>query len=431
MLRKIQQSIHIQILMALIILGAFSIFISISIQQISNQSSRLESEQNKILRLSDSIEKIGLSSQIYNSNAARDYESYYRDLDVYYKVTVEQLNSIDNQYKNLESIHALLKDIGASPINLLSKQELRVLEELIANSSSTWRSFYHDLQDKFGDNKEEPRLEWGAVFIVDNLSSLTQSLSVMLSQFEKINNHQLTLSKIGAQVEIYLIIIFILLFALFFYSRVIKPINKTREAFTRVSNGDFGHQIQDFYSNEIGELVSSFNEMSARSNTVLSILSKLQTAETPNEIIELIQAKLYSYTGCDLVSLVSEDSKGDGFDFRNIAPVKNFKNLAYKKVLFGNQAERDHIKSIFTTNAPIRTNNISEFIKLNRNSILLRTLLNLYPLKSCIVIPLSINTKPSILLLASYHESKLQDKHLDLIQHLLPFIKHKLSSFNR
>lgn len=267
---------------------------------------RLLSEQNCVVRLIDAVTEIGRNSEIYQSNAARDYESYYRDLEVYYKVIVSQLELIDNSFKALTESKATLLVLVDTPFNLNSKEDSKQLIDQIQKSSDEWKTFQLGLTEKFGDNAAEPRLEWGAEFIVANVETLNFTLAQMGKQFSKISEKQLTLARRGAQIELYSIVLFIISLAVFFYFRISNPINNTKKAFLRVSNGDFGHQINNKYNNEVGELVTSFNEMSARSQTVLSILAQLQTARTTEQVLQLLYENISNYTGCELVAMVNK-----------------------------------------------------------------------------------------------------------------------------
>ncbi len=429
MLAKFKNSIHYQVLLSLTIISILWIAVSLTIQSLSSQARSLSEEKAKIYRLNDAIIELKRNSQIYQLNAARDFESYFRDLEVYYKVTIQQIDAIEQNINSLNTINNLLNNIESNPINFASSQDINEMSKLIESSALLWSSFTQGLNDEFGDNKEEPRLEWGAQYIVENIDELTVNINQLLTLFEKTNQQQGSILSIASNAEITSIVGFILLFGLFFNSRVLKPIQKTKAAFSQVSNGDYGHQIEESYSNEIGELITSFNEMSSRSDTVLSILSHLQTAKSLNEATEILHHNLTSYTGCDLVTIAVEDSQKDGFRFKHLSPSSNFKNLFQLKISYNNDAEKEHIEKVALKQSSLQINNISDYINKNRNSVILNTLITRYPLKSAIVLPIQIQDSAAFLIFSSYFETKLQAKHLDLILNLMPFIKHKFLSF--
>ncbi|TQV87459.1 HAMP domain-containing protein [Aliikangiella coralliicola] len=428
MLTKFHSSIQNKIFSGLTLLIAVVMILVYCILESASQNQTLNNEKTHIYSLSDSLKNIQRSNTIYLSNAARDYESYFRDLDVYYKVLQQDLADIDEKITHLSQTRNILTALSQSAINFISPSNVIQLNLTIENTQNRWEQFKIELSEQFGDNKEEPRLEWGAKYISENASQLSNLFDTLISNFNTINSQQADLSKTTVNLTIATLIIFTIGFAFFFYLQIIKPVQTTKSAFQRVSEGDFGHQITSQRSDEIGQLIHSFNQMSARSESILSILSKLQSVKSSAEIVDILFSQLTTYIGCDLVVLVKKNLSNEGYRLSHVSPQANFKNLNKINIAVENQAQKEHLTKLFADGDTIQINNIDEYLKQFRNNLILQTLNSRYPLKSALVHPLDFDSQEMALVFASYHEGQLTQKHQELIKHLTPFINHKIKS---
>lgn len=395
------------------------------------QSQKLIAKKSQIHELSDALHSVQQSNNIYISNAARDYESYYRDLEVYYKVLVIDIAAIDEKIENIYQTKKNLETLSQSVFNLIDSSQIKQLSLSIDNSHDVWKKFNTELANQFGDDIKEPRLEWGAKYIADNAGLVATQFNSLISIFDAISMKQSELSKTSGQITIAILLIFFIAFAVFFYLDVMRPLQMAKFAFQRVSEGDFGHQIRLQRHDEIGQLIHSFNQMSARSNSVLSILSKLQSVETLDEVVKMLFSQSKDYVGCDLVILVKPNLSHNGYTFNNIAPQLNFKNLYKANIPISSQAQITYMQNLFTNSTSVRINNIPRHVSQNREAEIMKALISRYPLKSAILQWLDTHNSENVfIVLASYNENSFTPQHIELLTHLIPFINHKLKAID-
>lgn len=423
---KLKNSIQTKVLLAFMSLIIAVVSMVLFTQTNSSNSIQLNEEKFQIYGLADTLRSIEQSSKVYKSNAARDYDSYFRDLDVYYKVISQMLTSIDEKVSNLSATKTFLIDLSSSPTYYVAESGVEKLVEKIDATQEAWSQFRAELNQQFGENLDEPRLEWGADYIVENSQALVVEFESLLNIFNEINIKQNNISKTSGKTVIVILLLFSSAFAAFFYWQVISPIQTTSQAFVRVSDGDFGHQIDVARNDEIGQLVHSFNQMSARSNTVLSIISRLQSVASVEDVINILYSELKIYTSLDLVIYTKPNKANNAYLLNDISPQANFKNLFKVTIPIGNKAQQDYIENISNQGHSIQIDNIETFLKLYPNAVILKSLIRRYPLKSAILQPLSSSLNGAMLIFVSYHEKQLNPAHQELINHLMPFINHKL-----
>ena len=424
-MQKLKSSIQSKVFFAFSLLIIAIVALVIFMQANSSNSIKLNEEKFQIYGLADTLTSIQQSSKIYQSNAARDYDSYFRDLDVYYKVISQMLTSIDKKVANLSTTKVFLADLSNNPTYYITGSGADTLIKKIDSTQETWSQFRKELQQEFGENLNEPRLEWGADYIVQNSSMMVAQFESLLNTFNQINVNQNNISENSGKIVIAVLFLFTSGFAAFFYWQVIAPIQSTNQAFLRVSDGDFGHQIKALRKDEIGQLVESFNHMSARSNTVLSIISRLQSVASAEDVINILYSELKSYTSLDLVIYAKPNKSNNGYLLNDLAPQSNFKNLTKVNVSINNRAQQDYLDNIANYGQSIQVDNIESFVKLYPNAVLLKSLISRYPLKSAILQPLTSSLNGAMLIFVSYHEAQLNPNHQELITHLMPFINHK------
>lgn len=398
----------------------------------SEQSEKLIDQKSQFHSLSDALSSIQKSNDIYISNAARDYESYYRDLEVYYKVLISDISEIDKRIEKINQAKQTLSELSGNVFNLIENSKIHQLENSIVDAQATWKSFRKELMTQFGDNKEEPRLEWGAKYIAQNANAVAANFNTLIRDFDNISQEQTEFSSSSGKATIAVLLVFFIMFAGFFYVYIIKPLQIANIAFQRVSEGDFGHQIQFNRYDEIGQLIYSFNQMSARSDSVLSILSKLQSIDSLDEVVSILFSQSKNYIGCDLVAIVKHDFANSRYKLNNVAPPKGFKNLCKLKVQVESIAQKKYMQTFHSNRVPVKINSISGHTALHQEAEIAKTLIRHYPLKSAIFQPLEdVDGKQVFLILASYNENKFSPQHIELLNHLIPFINHKMQSINR
>jgi len=222
----------------------------------------------------------------YDQNAPRDYESYNRDVKVYYgrlkdylSTLADSIEKAEDDYYNRSTFGNILLDGGLIEQNDNNFKQLPVLHQ----------QFIAGFNEKLGDNEEEPRLEWGNDYILADESGLFAHIAQTDTQFQDlVVAHRSATQQFNKYVSLALIVVLLLLI-LWFNQSIVKRIIKVAKGCRQVAEGDFGFQIQDKGSDEINQLVQDFNQLSSRSKSILSMLGALQTVHSRQEALDVIR----------------------------------------------------------------------------------------------------------------------------------------------
>ena len=224
------------------------------------------------------------SSQ-YKDNAPRDYASYNRDLKTY-------ATSLTNQVKSYEYI------ITAFDKRKFSTALTGLSSELTCNWDNPsinqlditvfeWQNFKAGLNQSLGDNKDEPRLEAAAEYIIRQstaLNSATDSLSKEFRLMMQRKLDTLTLTIWGLLILSAFTAIGILSLL---YLQLLKPLKRSLTGIEQISNGDLKYRIKTG-SNEISILNTSINRMASSLNAIFNLTSHINSAKTIDETLQIV-----------------------------------------------------------------------------------------------------------------------------------------------
>ncbi|MCO7225729.1 HAMP domain-containing protein [Pleionea sp. CnH1-48] len=422
-----KRSIQLKVLTGFFILTAIIVSLIAAILTMSEQSQKLANGKVVVHGLNDTIKTIQRSSSTYLSNAARDYESYFRDVEVYYRVLLKDIDVVTAKVERLSELKALVEELAGSRMTLIDKAEFDNLSSTIAETETQWASFKQSIFEEFGDNADEPRLEWGARYINNQSPDMVAQFENMVIQFDSIANRQTKVSAMVGQFTVAIVITFTLLFASWFYYQVIRPLVVTQKAFMRVADGDFGHQVPTQRIDELGQLTESFNQMSARSELVLNILTRLQNATSVADAVDSLYQSAHSYLACDVIIYAEKNAKETAFNFVQLSPKQSFKNLYKITIPTGVGNQRDLFLNQINSGELVYANHIASYVNEHVDATLLKALIDRYPLKSAMVQPLNKGDWQSLLIFASYSENQFNQRHIELLTQLQPVMEERLS----
>lgn len=269
----------------LLALISATLFIQLENTHITRQLNQLQHAAD-VLQLQ--VERLKQKAHHYKTNAPRDFQSYFRDVQLFYSDLQSELKSIDDQLSELPGITS---EISQSYLfSTLNNQMAIPFGDAVSMQGQwqeNWIVIKEELAAKMG-NPKEPRLEWGADYILEQHNALATSSarlseSIQESQdwFTRYNNY-MTYGSLGT------VLVYILLISAWFMIRVIQPVRSTAAACQAVASGEYGLQIDSSRNDEIGLLQSSFNELSARSEFMMELLKDLNKPSSVKEKLLLI-----------------------------------------------------------------------------------------------------------------------------------------------
>ena len=133
-------------------------------------------------RLQYHLEHLAVQAMRYRDNAPRDYPSYNRDLRLYFadlKRTRNELAKLVRAFAERRFDHQVMgEDMAMAP-------QLPVACYPLADRlTQAWQKFSIGLDERLGGDMDEPRLEWGAEWIVEHRQGLEQVISELIDTME-------------------------------------------------------------------------------------------------------------------------------------------------------------------------------------------------------------------------------------------------------
>lgn len=282
--------------------------------------------------------------QHYVNNAARDYESYARDVALFKRELIGDVNVFDS------TLNTLRQRISANPS--LSESGLG---EGITALSNAWSAYRVGLTEQLGPNENEPRLEWGARYVTENQPAVNAKLHALVVRFQAATDGDARKAAASGVGSVLASIIITVLALLWFYFRVTQRIRATVDGCQRVASGDFGYQMPVGVGDELGQLASAFNSLSSRTRLVLSLLDHLQRrADLAASFAELARESA-PYIPTDWLALIEvSDSGNDGIVRHALSSTERAALLDERVSLLGLFAKRDFAKATTTNLRDLR-----------------------------------------------------------------------------
>jgi hypothetical protein len=187
------------------------------------------------------------SSIGYQENAPRDYESYNRDLKVFYTRLKDNLNSLNELVE--KSSHDFFNRNSTASFLISSKiidHNIKAFRHLVEYK----QDFDLGFKDKIGDNPDEPRLEWANEFISLDSSGLFKQVAVANDQFQELLvAHREATIRFNNLISLTIGLVFIGLI-IWINQTIVKRIITVAKACKEVSLGNYGLQVKEKKSDE-------------------------------------------------------------------------------------------------------------------------------------------------------------------------------------
>lgn len=309
-----------------------------------------DKNKNLLSQWSSDSEKLRLElsslqqqAQHYKLNAPRDFESYNRDVAVFYqqfKHELSKINDINIALQNSATqveISPLLRTIIQNTDTPLIQSQAMLTAWL-----QQWSSFSNNMTDRLGD-PANPRLEWGADLVLEQFQPLQQHTNSLTNS---INTSQLWLNKHHTNLNIALLafILFYIVIALISLAwLVIRPIVLTSKACEKVASGQYGLHINVPAIGETKRLQQSFNDLSAKTKLVMDMLTEIhQPGDAENKLQRIFDSGSEAL-GINWIGLMAY--KDDNFELIGSAPEALKYSWRHKSVSAHKQFGKDLLAS--------------------------------------------------------------------------------------
>lgn len=340
---NLRNNIMAQFIAGALLLVLCLVALTVSQQQASTLQNALRDWQGQTNKLELDVANLQQQAQHYKLNAPRDFESYNRDVAVFYKQFQGLLSTISQTIELSEIPVYELKNHGV--YSWLFSGDTEVEKAIVQQQSfqTFWGTFLNNLTDEIGSPKE-PRLEWAADHIITtqiNLSDRTQFLS---QKVESANNwfanryEQINWIISGAVVLI--ISAILALFAMF----IVRPIVSTTKVCKEVAAGDYGKKVDVSGVAEAKQLQIAFNDLSARSKLLMDMLGDVNKPGDVSTKLQRIYNSGKDALGCSWIGLMAfSDTRAE---LNSSVPAALDENFKHRHVTLNKAFGRDLLSAL-------------------------------------------------------------------------------------
>ncbi len=411
MVPRLFQSLKTQIVVAILALtGLFAASAFYSMYVIDQQHS-----DDTLLQLASTLQYkqqlLTVQAMQYKENAPRDYPSYFRDLRLYF----QDLKRIRSE---MDALIAAFSDNDFAP--LLAGSDMAMMPRLPATSQDIakqlgerWETFSTGLDERIGDNQEEPRLEWAAEWISEQHAELEDIVAGLTTTLENDVASRAERANAVNRLLLAFAVIVAVGIGLWFYWRVLDPLATAVSGFKRVANGEFSYQVPVNYDNEIGWLVGAFNRLSNRLDTLRKLLTRLEQGGDLHSTLDILSETLPNLMPVDWIGVLVVGVDG------KIHLEKAFSDG--KPDPIGQQSfDPDHtlLAECIDTREPLHIADVSQMSQLSDSYVFLRRLTELGR-RDAIFMPIGAeNTVQGVAVFASRYPNSYRTEHLELLRNL-------------
>lgn len=342
---NLRKNIMAQFVAGALLLVLCLLVLTVSQQQASKVQNQLRDWQGQVSKLELDVASLQQQAQHYKLNAPRDFESYNRDVAVFYKQFQQQLTSITQTTENAQIPAYRLKDNTA--YNVFFSNDTAI-EESIKQQASWgifWDTFLTNLKQEIG-SPSEPRLEWAADHIIStqaNLSSRTQALHtkvVQANQWFSTRYEQVSWLMSGA------VLVFISIILALFAQFIVRPIVSTTKVCKDVAAGNYGKKVTVNGVGEAKQLQEAFNDLSSRSKLLMDMLGDINKPGDVPTKLKRIHSSGKEALGCSWIGLMAVNETRA--ELNSSVPAALDANFKHRHVTLNKAFGRDLLSALET-----------------------------------------------------------------------------------
>lgn len=247
-------------------------------------------------------------SKNYLKQAPDSYEKYNRDLETYWSNLQKQTASFDMIISDLKVRKLSAELLGHDSTIYCNFDDRSQLQ--LTKTYNVWKSFLQGLDEKLGEDKENPRLTWGAEFIANNGQELQDSTQRLSIAFQFMMEGQLNKIQIAQWFTVFVGLISLIIIIWVIQKGLITPLGKTLQGFNKVAQGDLSHQVSVQNDNEIGDMVHSFNHLLDRLNSMFRLTETINKGTKLDEMVCFIYQEFQAFVPIDWVGVFISSADG-------------------------------------------------------------------------------------------------------------------------
>ncbi len=281
---RITRSLRFQIALALgALVVLFSLFGYFTLRLVDEQRA-----QGGLLRLAGELQataqQLAMQAMHYRENIPDDPRTYSRDLQLYYRDlarNTQRFDTICRAFSNGDFKGLLERHEAMHP--MLGDNTMATARHL----ETYWKDFRRRLEAALGD-REMPDLARAADLIVAYNQGLVDKARQLLQALD--HDLEARNRRVRHLVEIFSAAALAIALGLmvWFYRRVLRPLDRTMQGFAAVATGNFSYRLPETGDNEIGLLAQGFNRFNARLEALFRLTACLQQGSDLDQTLAFV-----------------------------------------------------------------------------------------------------------------------------------------------
>jgi len=247
-------------------------------------------------------------SRHYVKQAPDSYDKYERDLETYWQTLQKQTRRFSAILTELNSRELSVGVTGHEETIYCNFDDHS--QNQLTKSLKYWILFNNELEQKLGNDLDNPKLTWGAEFIVehgDELAVSTQSLAMAFQRMMEGKLNKIRLFQ-WLTVAVGLLSLFLVFFVI--QRRVLHPLNATVNGFKKIAQGNFNHQVPVLAQNELGQMAIALNHLLARLNSIFKLTDRINQGKKLDEMLAFIHEEFQPFVPLNWVGVFFTSADG-------------------------------------------------------------------------------------------------------------------------
>lgn len=346
----------------------------------------------------------------YHENAPTDDSDYARDLGLYFqdlKGTRQDLSQLINAFAGNDFDPAVTGDLKAMGPQLSERAQA-----VAVRLHNEWQAFLSGLDARIGDDPTMPQLETAAHWIDANHSPLEATGEDLFNTLRADVARRATQASTVNRLLLGAALIVALATGLWFYRRVLIPLNLAVMGFRQVANGDFSHRVPIVNDDEIGWLTSTFNGLSGRLDALRKLLTGLERGANLEETVHILSTTLPGLIPVDWIGVLLIGPDGDFRLAKAYSDGKpdNIGNLQFVP---------DHtlLEECLNSQQHLHIPDVTGVAHLSKHYVFLKRLSDLGR-RDAVFLPIGTGKISGVAVFASRYPNNFRPEHLELVNNL-------------
>lgn len=325
--------------------------------------------------------------------------------------TIKEYNTIIHSFQERK----LSPELTGRSDALYCSWDKRSLNQL-DSTAMTWIEFRDDLLTDLDNPSLANNPIRAAQYILDHQVELLHGSTNLSYAFRLMMEDKLALIARLNKFAIALMAITALGLIALLLRKVFSPLKETIKGFEKIAQGDFDHQLPVSVQNEIGDLISSFNQLSKRLSGLFKLTQRINMATTPQENFAFLSDEFSSFLPFEWVGMTCVNALSK---MQLHYQYSNGVMMLPEKTEF-QISEKELVKAVLRQRPVI----IQDVDELDDNDEFIHTLRNTN-LRSLIILPLNLrNMEGAMLLFASVYPNAYSQDHIELMSNIALMLTH-------